>query len=84
MTDRHRSPKTGDDRDMVYDRESSTGIPRWARVGGITVAVVALMVIVMMLIGGGGGHGPGRHGPGDSGEQAPPSSVHVPPKGGHG
>jgi hypothetical protein len=79
MTDPPRSPETGDDGDdeggMVYDRESTTGIPRWVTLVAIIVAVVALLVVIVLLIGGGGGHGPSRHGSGDSGAQAPPSSV---------
>jgi hypothetical protein len=81
MTDRPRSPKPGDDSGMVYDRESTTGIPRWVKVVGIIAVVVALLVVVMLLVGG-GGHGPRRHGSGGVGGQAPPSSVtavHVPP-----
>jgi hypothetical protein len=84
MTDRPRSPKPGDDSGMEYDRESTTGTPRWVKVVGIILAVVALLVVVMLLVGGGGGgeHGPRRHGFGGAGGQAAPSSVtavHVPP-----
>ncbi len=45
----------------MYEHEPTGGIPRWAKIVGIVVAVVALLVIIMMLIGGPGGHGPGRH-----------------------
>jgi len=38
---------------MDYDHESRTGLPRWVKVAGIVLAVVALLVVVMMLIGGG-------------------------------
>ena len=78
MTDRPPSPDN--DSGMVYDRESPPGIPRWVKVAGIVLAVVALLVVVMLLVGGGGGHGPQRHG--GAGGQAPPSSVtavHLPP-----
>jgi hypothetical protein len=81
MTDRPRSPDTGDDSGRVYDRESTTGIPRWVKVVGIIAVVVVLLVVVMLLVGG-GDHGPRRHGSGGFGGQAPPSSVtavHVPP-----
>jgi hypothetical protein len=56
MTDQHRSPE-------------SNGLPRWVKVVGIVVIVVALLFVAMMLIGGPGGHGPSRHG--GSGSQAP-------------
>jgi hypothetical protein len=80
MADPSRSPDTG-------------GIPRWVKLAGISVIVLALLVVVMLLIGGGGGgHGPRRHAPsGDPSGQTPPSSVtasggvagHTPPDGGH-
>jgi hypothetical protein len=83
MTDRPRFPTPDDDSGMVDDRESAPGIPRWVKVVGIVLAVVALLVVVMLLVGGGGGgHGPRRHGAGGAGGQAPPSSVtavHLPP-----
>jgi hypothetical protein len=81
MTDRPRFPPPDDDSGMVDDRESAPGIPRWVKVVGIVLAVVALLVVVMLLVGG-GGHGPRRHGAGGAGGQAPPSSVtavHLPP-----
>lgn len=72
MTDPPRSPKTGDDSagddsGMVYDRESTTGIPRWVKVVGIILVVAALLVVVVLLVGGGGGGGGGDHGPGRHG-----------------
>ena len=60
MTDPPRSPKTGNDNGMGYDRESRTGIPRWVTVAGIILAVVALLVVVVLLVSS-GAHGPGRH-----------------------
>ncbi len=45
--------------DPYRDRERA-GIPRWAKVSLIIVAVIALLIVVMTLIGG--GHGPRRHG----------------------
>ena len=60
MTDPARSPETGNDNGMGYDRESMTGMPRWVTVAGIILAVVALLVVVVLLVGG-GDHGPGRH-----------------------
>jgi hypothetical protein len=67
MTDPPRPRNTGNDRGMEYDREAPTGIPRWAKVVGIVVAVVALLIDVMLLVGGGSGHRP----PGGSGAQSP-------------
>jgi hypothetical protein len=54
---------------MVYDRESAGGIPRWVKVVGIIVAVLALLVAVMLLVGG-GDHGPRRHGSGGTADSA--------------
>jgi hypothetical protein len=61
MTDPPRSRGTGDDGGTRYDRDSSTGIPRWVKVVAIVVAIMALLVVVMMLVGGGGRHNPLRH-----------------------
>ncbi len=49
-----------DDHDNRYEHEPATRIPRWVKVAGIVVAVLALLVVIAMLVGG-GGHGPGRH-----------------------
>jgi len=81
MTDRPRRPESSDDRWMRYEDESSTGIPRWLKVVGIILAVVALLVVIMLLVGG--GHSPRRHGSLGSG-QTPPTGVievHVLPEG---
>ena len=85
MIDRPRSPKTGDDSGMEYDRESSTDIPRRVKVVGIILAIVALLVVVVLLVGG-GGHGPRRHAPpGGTGGHTPPAGInHTPPGSGHG
>jgi hypothetical protein len=62
MTGPPGSGKTSDDGGLEYERESATGMPRWAKVLLITVAVVALLIVVMLLVGGMGGHrGPGGH-----------------------
>jgi hypothetical protein len=83
MTDRPPSPNPDNDPGMVYDRESPPGMPRWVKVAGIVLAVIALLVVVMLLVDGGGGdggHGPQRHG-GAGGQTAPSSvtAVHLPP-----
>jgi hypothetical protein len=68
-------------------RYSDGGVPRWLKLSGIIVIVLALLVGIMLLAGG-GGHGPSRHapsggadgpstlssvaGPGDVGGHAPP------------
>ena len=61
MTDHQRHRETSDDDGMRYDHESTTGIPRWVKLGAIIAAVLALLVVVMLLVGG-GGHSPRRHG----------------------
>jgi len=61
MTDPAHDPDTSDDDGTQYDYESNTGIPRWVKVAGIVLAVLALLVIVVLLVGG-GDHGPRRHG----------------------
>ena len=43
------------------DRESPPSTPRWVKVFGITVIVLALLVVIMIFTGVGGQHGPGRH-----------------------
>jgi hypothetical protein len=74
MTDPPRPPEASDDSGMRYDGESSTGMPRWVKLVGIIVAVLALLVVVMLLIGG--GHGPRRHTlSGDIRGQVPPASI---------
>jgi ABC-type Fe3+ transport system permease subunit len=41
------------------------GMPRWAKLAGIVVAVLILLFVVMMLVGGGGmGHQIPSHGGG--------------------
>ena len=70
MTDRPSFPDSGDDSGLVYDRESTTGIPRWVKVVGLILAVLALVVVVVLLAGG-GEHGPSRHRSDGSGGQAP-------------
>jgi hypothetical protein len=42
-----------------YRDTDSGGIPRWAKLMGIIVAILVVMVIIMMLLPG--GHGPSRH-----------------------
>lgn len=54
MTDRH---------DKTDAQADAHGVPRWVKILGIGVLIVALVAIVVMLLGrgGGGGHGPSRH-----------------------
>lgn len=42
------------------DSQEPRGMPRWVKVFGIIVAILAI-VVVAILIFGGGEHGPGRH-----------------------
>ncbi|HYF95859.1 MAG TPA: hypothetical protein VD969_26880 [Symbiobacteriaceae bacterium] len=43
------------------DRPSNTGTPRWVKIFGIILIVLALLFVIMRLTGVGGEHGPGRH-----------------------
>jgi hypothetical protein len=56
MVDPPRHADTG----AEPDREPTSGVPRWVRVGAITLIIVVLLVVVVMLMSG-GEHGPGRH-----------------------
>jgi hypothetical protein len=71
----------------MANRPPYPGTPRWVKVFGIIVIVVALLVAAVMFIGG-GEHGPGRHTQsGDAGGQVAPSGTtdaHPPPAGGRG
>lgn len=62
--------------DPGYDRDRG-GIPRWVKVTGIVVAVLALLIVVAKLTGLDAGHGPSRHGDGAGGHR-PPAGVHLP------
>jgi hypothetical protein len=69
----------------MANRPPYPGTPRWVKVFGIIVIVVAVLVVAWMFIGG-GEHGPGRHTPsGDAGGQVAlsgPMEAHAPPEGG--
>jgi hypothetical protein len=59
----------------VANRPPYPGTPRWVKVFGIIVIVLAVLVIAVMLISG-GEHGPGRHTQsGDAGDRVTPSSA---------
>jgi hypothetical protein len=49
----------GDDTGRGFDRDASTGAPRWVKVSAVVVLVLILLVVVMLVVGG--DHGPGRH-----------------------
>lgn len=54
--------------------DDDAGVPRWVKVLGIVVAVVALLVVTMLFLGrGGAGHTPRRHG--GAADNAPPASA---------
>lgn len=44
----------------MADIPAYPGAPRWVKISGIVVAVLALLVVIIILAGG-GRHGPGRH-----------------------
>jgi hypothetical protein len=46
-------------------------MPRWVKVSGLIVVLLAVLVGVLLVLGGPGGHGPGRH------ALAPDSSAQV-------
>jgi hypothetical protein len=58
MADPRRDPDA--DRVRKYEREPTTGIPRWVKVAVLVAAVLVLLVVIANLLGG-GGHGPSRH-----------------------
>jgi hypothetical protein len=85
MTNRPPYADTGEDTDTGVgpDRELPTGRPRWVKVFGIIVLVLAVLFVGLKLTGLGPNHGPGRH---TSGGATPSLSVtedggHTPPPG---
>jgi hypothetical protein len=60
----------------MADLPTYPGAPRWVKVFGIVVGVLALLIIILMFAGVGGPHGPGRHLPsGDADGDTPSSNV---------
>jgi hypothetical protein len=57
---RPRTRDPGKDAGVTADRGSPPGMPRWVKVAGIILAILALLLIVVLLVSG-GHHGPGRH-----------------------
>jgi hypothetical protein len=51
-----------------YERER-TGLPRWLKVGGIAVLLLAVLVAAVLLVGG-GEHGPRLHSDSEGGVTA--------------
>ncbi len=67
----------------MADRPPYPGTPRWVKVFGIILIVLALLVVIIMFTGVGGEHGPGRHIPsGAPGGHTPPGSLggDIPPE----
>jgi hypothetical protein len=60
MADTPGHPPTRRDRNLRSGPEQPSGMPRWVKVFGITVAVLLTVTILIMLLSG-GQHGPGRH-----------------------
>lgn len=52
-------PDAGDDADVGTDREPTAGVPRWAAVAGIAIAIILLLLIVALHLSG--VIGPGVH-----------------------
>lgn len=40
---------------------SYPGTPRWVKISGIVIGILALLLVVVIVTGIGGPHGPGRH-----------------------
>ena len=57
------TPRESADRgeDGAGTDQEAAGAPRWVKIFGIIILIVALLVAVMVLTGIGGEHGPGRH-----------------------
>lgn len=71
--------------DPRYERETRNSVPRWVKVTGIVVAVLALLAALMLLVGGNvDGHGPRRHAPPGDSTPSGGSREHAPPPGVHG
>lgn len=65
MADPPPYPGARDDTGVRPDRGSTISTPRWVKLSGIIVVILALLVAGLMLFGDRlGGHGPGRHTPG--------------------
>jgi hypothetical protein len=63
MADPPAYPETGKDTSEGPDREPTTGMPRWVKVGIIALVVLVLLVVALALAGvhdprPGPGHGP--------------------------
>ena len=66
------NPSSGSDvGDQPRPGSGPPPVPRWVKVTGIVVVVLALLVAVMLLAG----HGPGRHGAPAAAGQTSPISV---------
>ena len=60
MGDPPRARDPGEAAGVGADRGSPPGMPRWVKVSGIIVAVLALLLVIVLLVSG-GEHGPRRH-----------------------
>jgi hypothetical protein len=60
MTDQPQDPGIQPTTGKDAEPGPPPGVPRWAKVSGIAVALFALILIAVMLISG-GSHGPWRH-----------------------
>jgi hypothetical protein len=75
MTDHRTGPDAGNGTTSVPASSAHPGLPRWVKVSGIVVAILAAVVVVIMLVVG-GEHGPGRHG-GVGSHAAEPLAPHI-------
>ena len=57
----HQSRASGPgDPGMAPDHRPGEGMPRWVKVSGLVVLLVAVLAVILLLLGGPGDHGPGR------------------------
>jgi hypothetical protein len=56
-------------------------LPRWVKIAGLAIAILAVLGVLGMILLGGGDHGPGRHSSNDSLSNEIPS--HSRPAAGH-
>ncbi|GGQ96981.1 MULTISPECIES: hypothetical protein [Streptomyces] len=61
MVDPSQEPGTRDEAADAPGHAASAGMPRWVKLSGLVVLILAVLVAVMLLVHGPGGHGPGRH-----------------------
>ena len=67
----------------MNDAPAYAGAPRWAKIFGSVLIVLALVFVILQLTGVAGRHGPGRHMPFARETPAPGLEEHRLPPGAH-